>query len=221
VIHWVPIPGEKFVMYSPVGLRPVDEFTARPPIGEVRATLEIADQGQYRHTDIEAVITPSSFLIYPGLGLSRDPKNAQPRKYRVSIDTEFYFPLYSATQGGTAAGIEFLAFPYDSTTPPAQPPLVADLALLPAPNYPFQGAYPVIRGIVELQGGARVKGARVWLAQKERVISGDRGAYSIALRNVLSTAKIHANDDQNHVGSVDVDVADPNSRDICQRITIQ
>ena|SRR5262249_28769606 len=209
-------------MFSPVGLRLVDEFTAEPLIGRVRATLEIADpQVQFRPTGIEAVITPSSFLIYPGLGLSRDPQNAQPKKYRVSLDAEFYFPLYSATPGGTAAGIEFFAYPYDSTTPPAQPPLVADLVFLPGPNYPFPGSYPVIRGFVELLGGARVKGAQVWFAQQERVISGDRGAYSIALRHVVSTATIQANDDQNHVGSVTVDVSNPNSRDVSQRITIQ
>jgi hypothetical protein len=79
----------------------------------------------------------------------------------------------------------------------------------------------VIRGFVELAGGARVQGAQVWLGQRERVLSGERGAYSIALRGIRSTARVFANDSLNHVGHVDVDVTDPNSRDTCQTITIQ
>jgi hypothetical protein len=209
-------------MASPVGLRLVDEFTTRPPIGAVRAALAMADaQGAFRPTGIEAVVTPTAFLVLPRLGLSRDPAHAQPRRYLFTLEADFYAPLYQATPGGTAAGIEFLASPYDATTPPTQPPLVADVALLPAPNYPYESTYPVIRGVVALPGGARVPGAQVWLGQRERVFAGERGAYSIALRGVQSTARIFAGDSQNRVGHVDVDVTDPNSRDTCQVITIQ
>jgi hypothetical protein len=223
VTRWALLAGERLVMRSPIGLRLVDEFTGRPPIGEVRAHLELQDaQGNYQPTDIAGVLTPSAVVTYPGLGRRRSPLSAQPRRYRVSFEADLYYPLYSATPNGTPDGIVFVDQPYDDVVIPAAAPPLLDLALLPGPNYPFEGRYPVIRGVVRDAAGVRVKGARVWHGQKERVISGDKGAFSIGLRWVQAAqAQIFANDDQGHVGNVVVDVTDPNSRDVCQTITIQ
>jgi len=220
--RWSPLPGETLVMRSPIGLRLVDEFTGRPPFGGVRARLEFEDApGHFQATDVAAVLTPSSVIVYPGLGRRLSPATAQPRRYRVSFEADYYFPLYSATANGTPGGIEFVDQPYDDVVVPPAPPPLLNVALLPGPNYPFEGRYPVVRGIVQDAAGIRVKGARVWQGQTERVISGDRGAFSIALRWVQAQAQITANDDQGRVGNVTVDVTDPNSRDVCQTITIQ
>lgn len=218
---WVELPRESWILYSPIGLHLVDEFTTRAPIGDVRATLEIDDGGgQFRVTDIPAVTTPSATLIYPGLERRHDATGAK-RTYRITVDAAYYFPRYQLTPViGTPRGIVFDAYPYNDATPPAQPPIYATLALLPAPNYPFESIYPVIRGLVVDSGGNPVAGALVTLGSTERVISDARGAFSIALRWVATTAQVSAQDDQGHVGHVVVDVTDPNSRDVSQTITI-
>jgi hypothetical protein len=218
---WVELPGESWVLYSPIGLVLVDEFTTRAPIGDVRATLELDDGGgSFRVTDIEAVTTPSATLIYPGLERRHDASGAK-RTYRLTVDADYYFPRYQLTPTiGTAQGIVFDAYPYNDTTPPAQPPIYASLALLPAPNYPFESNYPVVRGLVVDAGGNPVAGALVTIGSTERVITDARGAYSIALRWVTTMAQVSAQDDQGHVGHVIVDVTDPNSRDVSQTITI-
>ena len=63
-----------------------------------------------------------------------------------------------STQPG---GLEFDAPPWNDLALPAQAPVFADVALLPAPNYPFESHYPVIHGIVQDTNLVRVPGARV------------------------------------------------------------
>jgi hypothetical protein len=219
--NWVTLPGESWVMYSPIGLVLVDEFTTRAPIGAVRPALAIDDgAGSFRATGIDGVITPSATLIYPGLERRHDATGAA-RKYRITVDADFYLPRYQLTPTiGTPQGIVFDAYPYNDTTAPAQPPTYATLALLPGPSYPFESIYPVVRGIVKDGAGAAVAGALVTLGATERVMTDARGAFSIALRWVSMIAQITAQDDAGHVGQISVDVTDPNSRDVSQTITI-
>ena len=218
---WVALPGERLVMYSPIGLVLIDEFTTRAALGGVRPTLAIDDgAGSFRDTGIDGLITPSSVLIYPGLERRHDASGAA-RKYRITVAADFYFARYQLTPTiGTPQGIVFDAHPYNDTTPPAQPPIYATLALLPAPNYPFESVYPVVRGTVQDTAGAQVAGALVTLGATERVLTDGRGSFSIPLRWVATTALITAQDDLGRVGQVTVDVTDPNSRDVSQTITI-
>ena len=221
--NWRRLDNERLATTSPIGLRLVDEFRAAPPVGAVRARLEIDDGGgSFRLLDIPAVMTPSSVLIYPGLGRAHDPANAPTRHYRVTLDADLYLPLYTATPlpVGTPDGLEFDAPPFDDVTPPAQPAVFVEVALLPAPNYPFESHYPVIHGIVEDLAGVRVPHALVTRGGQERVLTDARGTFSLPLRWAQGPTTIDATDDAARTGSISVDVNDPNQRDRNQTITI-
>jgi hypothetical protein len=196
-------------MYSPIGIRFIDDFTTQLPFGYVRPRLEIADaQGVFGDTDIAGVSTASGVLTYPGLGRRRDAKSGQPRRYRVSVDAEFYTPRYLAVQTyGTPAGIVFNAYPYDDETPPASPPPLVDVPLLPASHYPFGSHVRVLHGIVADAAQAPVAHAFVSMGLKEHVYTDARGAFSLPLRWVKTTATIDAHDDAGRVGSIAVDVS--------------
>src|SRR5687767_12932981 len=106
-----PLPGERWVLYSPIGLRLVDDMTGNMPLGHVRVLLDRRDPaGNWQETKIKAVMTPSGNLTYPGL--ERHPDLSGPaRRYRARIEADLYGPLYRATLDG----IEFDAFPYNDT----------------------------------------------------------------------------------------------------------
>ena len=132
---WKTTPVDVTQLFSPVGLRLIDEFTSEAPIGEVQATLDILDpNGSWRQTDIREVRTPSGVVAYPGLGRHSSALDAQPQQYRVRLVADLYVPHYRVQSDG----IRFTAFPYNDTNPPATIAGTAiDTLLLPGPNYPF------------------------------------------------------------------------------------
>jgi hypothetical protein len=177
---WQAIPDERRRLYSPIGLRLIDDFTGFAPIGAVHAVLDVKRaNGDWRQTDAGAVRTPSDVLAYPGLGRSAHAATEPPTRYRVRLDATYYRPDYLMNLDG----IEFDAHAYDDDTPPA---VVASLPqsvfLMPATNYPFPGHVRVLRGQVVDVNGDPVASVEVTESAQERVLSDEHGGFSLPLR---------------------------------------
>ncbi len=179
---WLTVPFEASLTYSPIGLRLLDEFTNEPPLGKTSAYLDIRDaSGVWHQTDIPATKTPNSVVSYPGLGRASDTHLVPLRHYRVRISAELYIPHYQSTRDG----IEFDAPSYNDANPLPDPQidhLPDDLFLTPAPNYPFQGHTPVLRGIVIDPTNKPVPNVLVSQSNKERVVTDSRGIFALPLR---------------------------------------
>ena len=207
------VPETRVELYSPVGLIPTDSFTGASPLGRLRVKLDLRDDGgRWRETGIREVRTPGGVIAYPRLGRSREIAGSAPRIYRVRIESEFYLPHYTKTAGGTLDGIEFKAFPYNDTNPPADYPkkpsqfpaylkaVLKKVWLVPAPNYPFPAQVYVLRGVVvRAGGGGPVADAEVNWGNKEKALSAANGTFGLPLRvsdikHVTDPQKIDARD---------------------------
>ena len=189
MIEWRNLPGEQTELYSPVGLRPVDEITSVAPLGKVRVYLDIKDEnGSWRITGIKPVITPGGVITFPGLGRRAEVTGQPPLRYRIRLDAELYRPLYPAR----TEGYEFDAFPYNDANPPkniASDVLITAL-LTPATNYPFPAHILVLRGNVRDSTDLMVanvfvsKVADVFVSDgtTERVLTDERGEFAFPLR---------------------------------------
>jgi hypothetical protein len=191
---WMISPAETTHLYSPVGLRLLDEVTGAAPLGVVSATLDILDPGgSWRPTDISDVRTPSAVVTYPGLGRCADVTVRQPQQYRVRLAADLYIPYYS----GTSDGISFTAYPYNDANPPAVIVKIAtDTLLVPAPNYPFATHIPVLRGVVVDAAKKPVPEVLVTQSNNERTLTDSRGTFALPLRWVQAKVAtiIDAND---------------------------
>jgi hypothetical protein len=177
-MQWLTSPGEHLLQSSPVGLRLIDDLTGQGPIGETDCVLFIEDApGQWRATEVRPSRNAGGFLIFPGLGRSRDVAGKPPRRYRAEITAQFYRPFYPNHQ----TGIEFDVHPFNDDNPPAQPPSLLDVPLVPAPNYPFATHLRVLRGQVRNAAGLVVN-AEVSRGNTERVLTDERGSYALPLR---------------------------------------
>lgn len=175
---WRPLPGEERLLYSPIGLRLVDDLTGERPLGAVRAILDVQDGAEWRETPVRPVLTASDVLIYPGLGRSVDT-SVPALHYRVRLESRVYRPSYRATDDG----VEFDAPPFDDTHPPVPVTRTpVDAVLLPATAYPFEPHLAVLRGVVEDGGGVPVADALVQEGLRERVLTDERGTFSLPLR---------------------------------------
>lgn len=179
---WQTVPFDVSLTYSPIGLRLLDEFTNEPPLGKTSAYLDIRDaNGVWHSADIPATKTPSSIVSYPGLGRTSDVTSVASRHYRVRITAELYIPHYQSA----VDGIEFDAPSYNDANPLQDPQiehLPQDLFLTPAPNYPFQGHIPVLRGIVIDPTNKPVSNVLVSQSNTERVVTDSRGIFALPLR---------------------------------------
>jgi hypothetical protein len=185
---WHAVPDERRRLYSPIGLRLIDDFTGFAPFGSVHARLDVRRaNGDWQPTDATAVRTPSDVLTYPGLGRSAHAPTEPPTHYRVRLDATFYRPDYLVN----LEGIEFDAHPYDDDTPPAViVGLPQSVFLMPAANYPFPGHVRVLRGQVLDVNGDPVASVEVTESAQERVLSDERGAFSLPLRWPALTAAV-------------------------------
>jgi hypothetical protein len=192
VAGWRELRPEHIALYSPIGLRLVDDFTGNPPIGRVSARLDQQVAiGVWAPTDIVTVRTESSIFTWPGLGRARDPVSAPTRRYRVRVDAEQYRPSYLQN----ADGVEFNAPPWDDDNPPT--PITSgpqDLYLFPSTAYGFPTWVRVMHGVVEDVSGNPVKNVLVHQAAAEHVLTDDRGTFSLPLRWTMSGLPVDAVD---------------------------
>jgi hypothetical protein len=132
---WVQIVEETIELYSPIGLRLIDDLTGNPPIGRIEVFLDLKSAaGNWLPTGIPVVVTAGGVLTYPGLERHANVTGLPSRRYRVRLKPELYVPLYRRN----ADGIEVDAFPYNDDNPPAMvKKLPDDTILMPAPNYPL------------------------------------------------------------------------------------
>ena len=185
-MRWRILPEERSVTYSPAWFRPVDVFSGGPPVERLRVTLDLADGGSWTATGIEAVVTPSGAVAYPGLGRSRQPLAAPARRYRARFEADTYIPLYLVERDGE----EFDAFPYDNTHPPAQRATLAVVELAPSLGHRLPGDVPTLYGTVVSPAGVPVANALVRSPSTppasplplERTVTDGSGAFALPLR---------------------------------------
>ena len=177
---WATIPDAVTHLYSPIGLRLVDDLTGAAPVGSVQATLDIRNaDGGWQQTDIQDVRTLSGIVAYPGLERHANVVGLPTRQYRIRLTAAVYLPLYRAQ----SAGIQFDADPYNETNPPAHIiGMTTDTFLLPAPNYPFPTNVPVVRGLVVDAANRPVPDVLVEHSHKECALSDAHGSFALALR---------------------------------------
>jgi hypothetical protein len=206
---WMISPAATTHLYSPVGLRLLDELTGVAPLGSVFAMLDTLDLGgSWRHTDISDVRTPSAVVTYPGLARCADVTARQPQQYRVRLAADLYIPYYLSTSDG----IIFTAYPYNDANPPAVIVRMAtDTLLVPAPNYPFASHIPVLRGVVVDASNKPVPNALVAQSNSERTLTDSHGTFALPLRWVEDNVatSIDANDQRTgRSGSIQIQLPD-------------
>lgn len=185
IIH--PLPGERRVSYSAGWFVPVDLVTGSPPSLPQRVLLDIQDGHKWMPTGIEPTVTLSGAVSYRDLGRCRNPAAATPRRYRVRFEPNAYLALYRARRDGE----EFLAYPFDDTTPPAQDASRTEIALAPAVGYSFPGELPVLYGQVNTASGELVPDVVVSATvgppvlrtpQTAQTLTGPGGTFALPLR---------------------------------------
>jgi hypothetical protein len=180
VSGWTQVASEHRALYSPIGLRLIDDFTGTGPLGRVSARLDRqVSAGVWAPTDLDALLTPSSTFIWPGLGRMQQPASAPTRRFRVRVTAERYRPEYLQS----ADGFEFDSPPWDDDNPPN--PVTSgptDLYLFPATAYDFPTWVRVLRGFVQDASGAPVANALIYQAAAEHALSDERGTFSLPLR---------------------------------------
>jgi hypothetical protein len=218
VTTWITTPLETTLLYSPIGLRLLDELTNEPPVGKVQAFLDLLDiKGNWQQTTLQPVVTLSSVLSYPGLGRQTNAAGKPPQKCQVRLTAEFYLPYYLKS----ADSIPFNAYPYnDSTQPAVISALATDTQLLPAPNYPFPSHIPVLRGLVVDSTGAPVANTYVTQSNNERTLTDARGAFALPLRwsKANTPIAIDATDRSGRTGSISIQL--PAALNSSQKISI-
>lgn len=180
VTGWRPLRSERSALYSPIGLRLVDEFTGQTPRGRVAARLDRqVSAGVWAATDLEPVITPSGTLTWPGLGRDKEPASAPTRRYRARVTIDNYRASYLQS----ADGFEFDAPPWNDDIQPN--PITAapvDLYLFPSTAYDFPTWVRVLHGFVQDAAGVSVANVLVHQAGRERTLTDERGTFSLPLR---------------------------------------
>jgi hypothetical protein len=182
-----PLPGERRVSYSAAWFVPVDMITGAPPSLPLTVLLDIHDGQGWAPTGIKPTVTLSGGIGFPDLGRCRDPGTTAPRRYRARFEPGAYLAIVRAYRDGE----EFLALPFNDSTPPALAvsPLTVNLA--PAPGYPFSSDVPAIYGQVSTAAGelvpdvllsATVGPPVLRTPQTARTLTGPRGTFALPLR---------------------------------------
>ena len=176
--YWEPLRDERSYLYSPIGLRLLDDFTGNGPIAKVQSSLQMRRGGDWVNTGVAANIA-NGVITYPGLGRTSNPGDQGSRRFRITLRSRIYKPIYDADSDG----IEFVVHAYTDVVPPqniVKHPL--DALLLPTSSYPFPTYTRVLRGRV-LNGGARpLLNITVREGQRERVLSERNGSFSLPIR---------------------------------------
>jgi len=177
---WIQAKDESNQLFSPIGLRLIDDLTGSAPIGPIETILELQDNAAvWKDTKIAGLITASGTVTYPGLERHADATGKLPKQFRVRLKPQFYVPLYQRNQDGLLC----TAFPYDNSHPPQNIKKVPDdVILTPAPNYPFEGHIRVARGMVVDAANEPIANAVVTQGLKEKVLTDGRGCFALPLR---------------------------------------
>jgi len=182
-----PLRGERRVSYSAAWFVPVDVVTGSPPSLPLRVLLDIQDAQGWVPTNIAPAVTLSGTVSYPDLGRCRNPAAATPRRYRARFQSEAYLAVGRAHRDGE----EFLAYPFDDTTPPAQNAARAEVGLAPAVGYPFPGDLRVLYGQVSTAVGELVPDVLLSVTvgppvlrtpQTVHALTGPGGTFALPLR---------------------------------------
>jgi hypothetical protein len=206
-VVWTKVGDGQRRLHTPLGLRMIDDFTGKAPVGAVRALLEMAGAtpGTWLPVAHPATITPGGWLAYPGLGRTVDPGAKTKVRHRVAIVADDLLPLYGPSP--IAGPVEFDVHPWDDLHPPASAATMRDVFLLPATGYAFPGEVLVARGRV-VAGAPKQPVARalVTYANQERVLTDARGEFALPLRWAArgTTVQIDAADGGGRVGQVPV-----------------
>lgn len=145
-------PVQTSTLFSPAWFVPFDEFTQRVRSAGIAVALDRFDatDNAWVQQDTEPIRTPSAAIAYPELGRRRGP-GAEPERFRVRFSALGYQPLYPADGepfDASVLGVEFFAYPYDDTHPPAvtsEPRLVR---LLPSASFPYGPGVRTVYGVV-------------------------------------------------------------------------
>jgi hypothetical protein len=179
-----PLPGDRRVSYSAAWFVPVDLVTSLAPGLPLRVLLDIYDGQDWVPSGVTPTITLSGAVGYPDLGRSPEAAAAAPIRYRARFESEVYLALSRAHQDGE----EFLAYPFDDSTPPAVAASRVTVDLAPAVGYPFPGDLPVLYGQVSTAAGESVPDVLVSAAvgapalQTAQTLTGPGGTFALPLR---------------------------------------
>lgn len=177
-------------MYVPIALRLVDDFTGSAPFATIGAALDLQDGADWAATGIEAVCAASGIIAYPGLGRVKDPATAPTLRYRVRLTDDNGRLIYRPAYRFSLDGLEFDVSPWNDSQPPAAVPDQPETVFLwPGTKYPFAREIPVLRGRTIDGGGSPLADARVETGT-ERVLSDERGAFSLPIRLTAPAASI-------------------------------
>jgi hypothetical protein len=181
------LPGERRVSYSAAWFVPVDLVVGSAPVLPLTILLDISDGRTWAPTGIKPTITLSGGIAYPDLGRCRDPGTTAPRRYRACFEPGVYLALVRAYRDGE----EFLAYPFNDTTPPATTAAPETINLAPAVGYPFPSDLPVIYGQVSAAAGELVPDVLVSVTigppalrtpQTVQTLTGPGGTFALPLR---------------------------------------
>jgi hypothetical protein len=179
-----PLPRDRRVSYSAAWFVPVDLVTGLPPGLPLQVLLDIYDGQGWVPVGIAPAITLSGAVGYPDLGRSPDAAAAAPVRYRARFESEVYLALSRAQRDGE----EFLAYPFDDSTPPAVAAARMTVDLAPAVGYPFRGDVPVLYGQVSTAAGDSVPDVLVSATvgpaapQPPQTLTGPGSTFALPLR---------------------------------------
>ncbi len=222
------LPGERRLGYSAAWLVPVDVVTGSAPGLPLQVLLDIQDGQGWLPTGIAPAITLSGAVGYPDLGRRPDAAAAAPITYRARFESEMYLALSRAYRDGE----EFLAYPFDDTTPPAVAASRVTVSLAPAVGYPFPGDLPVLYGQVSTAAGEPVPDVLLGVTvgppvlrtpQTVNALTGTGGTFALPLRwapagQAITVAATDYRHTPNRTGQLTVQLPDALGRN--QKIVI-
>jgi len=187
-MNWLALNNEQWLLYSQIGLRLVDEFTAKPLKYPVSTTLEYQDSvGEWHTVKRDPVVTPNGLISYPSLGRSDHTASQPVLRHRVLLHSDFYRPDYLLNSDG----IEFDIYPYDDFSPPAVIPTHPQTVLMfPSTVYAYPNHLRLVKGLVQDSLGDPVANVEVSEGTRERILTDKRGAFTLPLRWPANNASV-------------------------------
>ena len=178
--RWQTVSSERSLLFGAIALRLVDQLTGKPPIGRVQTHLDVQAGAGWEPAAAKVLVNGSGVVTCPGLERKLFPAGSGRRRYRLRIEADYYRPLYRVN----VDGVEFDAFPYNDTNPPATFATTAtDTLLVPSAGYPFPAHMRVLRGVVvDAATGAPAEDAIVTEGAADEATTDAGGVFALPLR---------------------------------------